>query len=324
MSQEHPDARDTLNEYRGPHRRSSDLPDGPLRPTKGSVRLQTINGIMAGVACLVSLILLGTIQKKQRLIESVLGSDAVDMGVLRQMMQSQEILTGVLLLVVLLTIVSTVGLILWPIEEYITRIREHKMLPMRGAYELRYLAKAYNVMFEENRRRNEELRYKVEHDALTGLYNRGAYEKLLESHAEQGDVALLWIDVDKFKGINDRYGHDVGDKILQKVARCLSGGFRSTDYACRTGGDEFAVIMTDIVPEQQYVVAERIEGVKAALRATPEDGLPEVTLSIGAAFSAQRRAGDNLFKMADRALYRVKEAGRDGYAFFSDEDREKE
>ena len=324
MSQEQPAASGSESQYgayNGPHRRSSDLPDGRLRPDEGSVRLRSINAVLVAVASVSSLILLGTIQKKQRLIESMLGADGANMDVLRRMMQTQQILTGVLLLVVVLSIASVVGLVIWPVEEYITRIREHKMLPMKGSYELRYLAKAYNIMFEENLRRNEELRYKVEHDALTGLYNRGAYEKLLESHAEQGDIALLWIDVDKFKGVNDRYGHDVGDKILQKVARSLSGGFRSTDYACRTGGDEFAVIMTGVTPAQQQVVTDRIEAVKAVLLNTEEDRLPKVTLSIGIAFSAQRREGDQLFKMADKALYRVKEAGRNGHAFFCEEDR---
>ena len=309
--------------YQGPRRRSTDLPDRPGLHEKGSVRLQTINATAIALASVSSLTLLATIQRKQALIERLLGESDTNMQVLRQMMQRQQILTGVLLLVVVIEIVSVVALILWPIEEYIARIREHKMLPLRGSYELRYLAKAYNAMFEENQLRNEELRYKVEHDALTGLYNRGAYEKLLEEHERQGDIALLWIDVDKFKGINDTYGHDIGDKVLQKVARLLTQGFRVTDYACRTGGDEFAVIMTDIIPEQQQVVLSRITSVQEGLRDVA-DGLPLVTLSIGVAFSRQQHEDDQLFKMADKALYRVKEAGRNGCAFFNEEDRNRE
>jgi len=309
--------------YHGPHRRSTDLPEKPGLHEKGSVRLQTINAIIIALASVTSLVLLALIQRKQAFIERVLDADSAELAILRQMMQRQQILTGILLLIVVVEIISVVGLILLPVEEYIVHIHENKMLPLRGSYELRYLAKAYNAMFEENQLRNEELRYKVEHDALTGLYNRGAYEKLLEEHGQQGDIALLWIDVDKFKGINDTYGHDVGDKILQKVAHQLAGGFRVSDYACRTGGDEFAVIMTDVVPEQQQVVLSRIEAVQAGLRDVSDD-LPAVTLSIGVAFSKQRREGELLFKMADKALYRVKEAGRNGCAFFNDEDRDRE
>ena len=330
MSQHDPieyEAQDELiahgSQYHGPHRRSTDLPDKPGLHEKGSIRLWTINAIVIALASVTSLVLLATIQKKQAFIEQILGSDSANMELLRGMMQRQQWLTGALLLVVVIEIVSVIALILWPIEDYIARIRENKMLPMRGSYELRYLAKAYNAMFEENMRRNEELRYKVEHDALTGLYNRGAYEKLLEEHDRQGDIALLWIDVDKFKGINDTYGHDIGDKILQKVARKLAEGFRNTDYACRTGGDEFAVIMTDITPDQQQAVLRRVEGVQAGLRDV-SDGLPEVTLSIGVAFNRQRKEGELLFKMADKALYRVKEAGRNGCAIFSEEDRNRE
>ena len=305
-------------EYKGPHRRSTDLPDREVFHEKGAVRISSIHALVVLVSFGISLVLLGTIQKKQELIEQLLGSNGGEsMEQLRALMRRQEWLTGLLLLVVLLSIISVVVLVLEPMRENIAQIRAHKMLPMRGAYELRYFARAYNIMFEENQRRNEELRYKVEHDALTGLYNRGAYEKLRAAHEEE-NIALLWIDVDRFKGINDTYGHDIGDKVLKKVAGLLAHGFRSSDYACRTGGDEFAVIMTDITPEQKQVVTERIEAVKEGLR--KRDGLPEITLSIGVAFSSQRKEGDDLYKMADKALYRVKESGRNGCAFYGPED----
>lgn len=306
--------------YHGPHRRRTDLPEKPGLREKGSVRLQSINGIIAAVACMISLVLLATIQHKQTLIEELIGADGTAVELLRDLMERQQALTGVLLLVVLVEVFCVVTLILWPIEEYIDRIRASKTLPLRGSYELRYLAKAYNAMFEENMLRNEELRYKVEHDALTGLYNRGAYEKLLAEHGREGSIALLWIDVDMFKGVNDTYGHDIGDKVLQKVARLLAGDFRATDYACRTGGDEFAVIMTEVSPDQQQVVMSRVRAVQEGLRDV-SDGLPLVTLSIGVAFSDQRQEGEELFKMADKALYRVKEAGRNGCSFFNEEDR---
>lgn len=306
-------------EYTGPHRRSTDLPDKPGLHEKGAVRLRTINAVMIALATVSSLVLLGTLHKRQALIEEMVGAEAPNMELLRLLMTRQQLLTVVLLLVVVITIVSVVMLVLRPMDEYISRIREHKMLPMRGSYELRYLAKAYNIMYEENLHRNEELRYKVEHDALTGLYNRGAFEKLRETH-QGDDVALLLIDVDLFKGINDTYGHDVGDKMLQKVASLLDHSFRASDYPCRIGGDEFAVIMTGMTEERKQVVLDKIEIVKIGLRDT-DDGLPAATLSIGVAFSAQRREGEDLFKLADKALYRVKEAGRNGCAFFGDEDR---
>ena len=309
--------------YQGPRRRSKDLPERPGQYEKGAVRLKVVHFIVITLSVVASLLLLIAIQQKQTFVEQLAGLDAAELEKLRRMMTQQQLLTLVLLLAVAIEIAAMVLLVIRPVENYSRSIRKQKLLSPQGSAELRYFARAYNVVFEERERRNEELRYKVEHDALTGLYNRGAYEKLLEEHGREGDIALLWIDVDRFKGINDTYGHDIGDRVLQKVARLLSSGFRATDYACRTGGDEFAVIMSDIVPGQQQVVLDRIGAVRQGL-SDVSDGLPPVTLSIGVAFSRQRLEGENLFKMADKALYRVKEAGRNGCAFFSEEDRQRE
>lgn len=306
-------------EYSGPLRRSSDLTRETERKDR-TIRIRTINVAVITVAFVISLVLLGAIKKKQALVEALLGDSAAEStALLHQLMRRQEWLAGLLLLVVVAASVVVILLILKPIEEYISRIREHRMLPLKGAYELRYLARAYNVMYEENLRHNEELRYKAEHDHLTGLYNRGAFEKLREAH-QNDDIALLLIDVDKFKDINDAYGHDTGDKVLQKVAALLDADFRSTDYPCRIGGDEFAVIMADMTLELRQAVLDKLESVKNGLRDT-SDGLPEATLSVGVAFSGQRKEGDDLFKMADRALYRVKEGGRNGCAFYGDAEK---
>ena len=309
--------------YQGPRRRSKDLPERPGQYEKGAVRLKVVHFIVITLSVVASLLLFTGIQQKQTFVEQLAGLGAAELEELRRMMTQQQLLTLVLLLAVAIEIAAMVLLVIRPVENYSRSIRKQKLLSPQGSAELRYFARAYNVVFEERERRNEELRYKVEHDALTGLYNRGAYEKLLEEHGREGDIALLWIDVDRFKGINDTYGHDIGDRVLQKVARLLSSGFRATDYACRTGGDEFAVIMSDIVPGQQQVVLDRIGAVRQGL-SDVSDGLPPVTLSIGVAFSRQRLEGENLFKMADKALYRVKEAGRNGCAFFSEEDRQRE
>ena len=309
--------------YQGPRRRSKDLPERPGQYEKGAVRLKVVHFIVITLSVVASLLLFTGIQQKQTFVEQLAGLDAAELQELRRMMTQQQLLTLVLLLAVAIEIAAMVLLVIRPVENYSRSIRKQKLLSPQGSAELRYFARAYNVVFEERERRNEELRYKVEHDALTGLYNRGAYEKLLEKHGREEDIALLWIDVDRFKGINDTYGHDIGDRVLQKVARLLSSGFRATDYACRTGGDEFAVIMSDIVPGQQQVVLDRIGAVRQGL-GDVSDGLPPVTLSIGVAFSRQRLEGENLFKMADKALYRVKEAGRNGCAFFSEEDRQRE
>ena len=306
-------------EYAGPYRRSLDAvaeeEAGLIH--HGSVRMRTIQIVMAALSGGIALVLIGTVRKTRALIET-LSADGETLSRLESLLSTQEVLSACLLVMTLLSAAAVAGLILLPLRRYITQIREHRMLPMHGSYELRYLARAYNGMFEENRKRNEELRYKVEHDHLTGLYNRGAFEKLRELHEDE-QIALLLIDVDKFKTVNDVYGHDVGDLILQKVARQLSHGFRASDYPCRIGGDEFAVIMTGMDPSLRSIVLEKVQQVSGALADT-SDELPAVTLSIGVAFSAQRKEGGiDLFKMADKALYVTKKKGRNGCAFYEEE-----
>ena len=234
---------------------------------------------------------------------------------LQSRLATMQMITIMLLIIVVLIIFALIFLILWPLAAYGHRIARNKKLIPVGADELRYLAIAYNVMYDENRERTMHLQRAAERDALTGLYNRGAYDELLLEHTQ--DVALLLIDVDYFKTVNDTYGHNTGDAVLKKVATLIEHSFRNTDYPCRVGGDEFAVIMTDIHPTLKHVVAEKVENVASALR-SGGDGLPVVTLSVGIAFSGREMIPAELYKAADKALYDVKESGRNGYAFYEE------
>jgi len=305
--------------YTGPLRRRTDLPGQIESLKKGTLSIRTIHWILIALTLVISLVLFGTIKSERALLREALSAvSAAELAAWEGLQSRQMLLTAALVALVVIMIIASLVLIQRPITEFISRIRAHKTLPLRGAFELRYLAGAYNVMFEENLRHDEELCYRAEHDPLTGLYNRGAFEKLREAHQAE-DVALLLIDMDEFKTVNDTYGHDVGDRLLVKAAGLLGRSFRSTDYPCRIGGDEFAVIMTGAAPDLRKTVLEKIDSVKSGLRDV-SDGLPESTLSVGVAFSAQCREGDNLYHMADRALYRVKEAGRNGCAFYDPEE----
>ena len=122
------------------------------------------------------------------------------------------------------------------------------------------------------------------------------------------------IDVDKFKEYNDTYGHDVGDRVLKRVADVLSGSFRSEDFVARIGGDEFCVIMQHVNSDLRPLVEGKLRAINEKL-GVPLDGLPVITLSIGAAFGDRLEADEDIFKDADDALYRVKRAGRGHFAF---------
>ena len=210
-------------------------------------------------------------------------------------------------------------LIIRPLQIYIRCIREDRMMEITGSYEFKYLALTYNDIYEVNTANEAMLRYQAEHDPLTGIINRGAFEQLKELlRIRPIPLALLIVDVDKFKQVNDGYGHETGDKVLKKVAELLQEGFRATDYPARIGGDEFAVILTNMTEKQSQVIERKIGEMNDALT-HPQDGLPVVSLSVGAAFSEQGFT-DDLYRRADLALYEVKEHGRCGCRFY----REKE
>ena len=108
----------------------------------------------------------------------------------------------------------------------------------------------------------------------------------------------------------------MGDKVLKKVAEFLKESFRSTDYPARIGGDEFAVILSDVTPEQKNIIAEKIREMNRLLT-HPSDDLPVVSLSVGGAFS-DNGFSDQLYKKADLALYDVKDHGRCGCRFYEE------
>ena len=238
---------------------------------------------------------------------------------LAQTMSRQRVLISVLFVENLITFILIILLIVKPLQIYVNCIKEDKMMEIVGSYEFKYLALTYNDIYEINAANEMMLRHKAEHDPLTGIMNRGAFDHLrVLLAAKATPLALLIIDVDYFKQVNDGYGHDTGDQVLKKVARLLSESFRNTDYPARIGGDEFAMILTDATSEMQSIIESKVASINSSLT-HPTDGLPPVSLSVGGAFSPCGFT-DGLYKEADLALYRVKEQGRCGCRFFHQED----
>ena len=217
----------------------------------------------------------------------------------------------------------TAVMIINPIRLSSSYIMRNEPLPTNGSAEYFTLAEAYNRMLRTVKSNHEKLSYDATHDELTGLYNRKVFEEKRQE-LENSSTAMIIIDVDRFKEVNDNYGHEVGDRVLKKVGAILLSCFRQEDYVCRIGGDEFAVIMVDMDPSLKHVVENKIESVRAKLKLVPPDDLPPTTLSIGAAFSSDKGLEDNLFKKADKALYYVKEKSRNDYRFYSDINNDKE
>jgi diguanylate cyclase (GGDEF)-like protein len=217
---------------------------------------------------------------------------------------------------VALTFLANYLLMIKPIRMHEQAVRGNNPLPPEGSKELRSFVDSYNQMYEENHRRTMLLKHEAETDPLTGLFNRGSYERLIEETGD--DIALVLIDVDLFKNVNDTYGHDTGDKVLKNVAAIIEDNFRTTDYACRIGGDEFAVIMTDMDGVSHRVVERKLHSIAADLHASGLE-LPTVTLSSGIAFRSEIEPEVDIFRAADKALYQSKSRGRNCYAFYKAE-----
>ncbi len=151
------------------------------------------------------------------------------------------------------------------------------------------------------------------HDPLTGLYNRQYLDDAaqracaLDDRSLKPGVAVLMVDLDHFKAVNDRFGHAVGDHVLQQVARSISAGSRRGDIVVRYGGEEFVVVLSDVELTTAESVAERI---RAAVAAAPDEPVG-VTASVGVAMRHQGELFDDLVGRADGAMYLAKAAGRD-------------
>ena len=163
----------------------------------------------------------------------------------------------------------------------------------------------------------ERLSYQASHDELTGLYNRFGYDFLL-SELDISSVYLLMVDVDDFKTVNDTYGHEIGDRMLVKIANTLKNNFRSDDCICRVGGDEFVVVMVHANTGLRALVKAKVEKINRELEDT-SDGLPPISVSVGITYGKEAGDAIELLKLADLAMYELKRSGKQGYRFSAEE-----
>lgn len=180
---------------------------------------------------------------------------------------------------------------------------------------------------EVNRRRKVEKRLKhlAQHDTLTGLPNRLLFKdlahfSLAKAKRENEKHAVLFIDIDGFKAVNDQYGHHIGDELLKSIAKRLNQCVRESDIVARQGGDEFLVLLNDNVDiELVQVVARKLVSDLAKVYLLSIDGQPvtkitEIGASIGVAIYPDNSDQlDELIKLADAAMYQAKSAGKNGF-----------
>ena len=166
-------------------------------------------------------------------------------------------------------------------------------------------------------RQHEELRHLTRRDGLTGLFNRQAFVEFVDAELSrarrQQPTALVVLDLDHFKVVNDTRGHPAGDEVLRVVARLLREGVRSTDVVGRLGGEEFVVLLPATAAEGAVTLADKLRRRIAASPVAFEGGPVAVTVSLGVAVSlpGDKASFDAVYSSADAALYAAKNAGRD-------------
>jgi diguanylate cyclase (GGDEF)-like protein/PAS domain S-box-containing protein len=205
-------------------------------------------------------------------------------------------------------------------DESVVWVRDDGVIVLGDEGEPLYL-QGYLLDVTAERELQEQLRLQALFDPLTGLANRAFFHEQLE-HAvsmrteSESDTAVVFIDLDEFKQINDQYGHSVGDEVLATLGERLKTVIRAGDSVARLGGDEFAILLTSVrEPAEPAVVAERLlEQITAPIEVAGRQ--LSLTASVGIALGS---SGAELLKQADAAMYRAKSNGDADYAFYDDE-----
>lgn len=180
---------------------------------------------------------------------------------------------------------------------------------------------------ERAERTEAELRYLADHDSLTGLLDRRRFRAELDQYVSfsaryGGRGAVMIIDIDSLKGINDTYGHHAGDNLIRQVADVMRERVRGTDIVARLSGDEFAILMPQTDVEGALHLGEDLRSqIAESIHATPE--ADPATISVGITmFGGEKGAGaESVLVAADQAMYQAKEGGRNQIALFRDPDQ---
>lgn len=175
----------------------------------------------------------------------------------------------------------------------------------------------------ERKASEEKIRRSANYDSLTGLPNRSLFRDRLEWEVKRSErsgqpIALLFIDLDGFKEVNDRLGHDAGDQLLRQTAQRISACVRGTDTVARLGGDEFTVILTEVnkIPHIENLVREILEELVKPFSILEKE--VQISGSIGVTlFPQDATTPENLIRNADQAMYVAKNAGRNRFSFFT-------
>lgn len=223
----------------------------------------------------------------------------------------------VFLVIAVLAMLSNLLLIILPINRSVSNLDNREEIPEQGSFEMRNLARVYNEVLRDSTEKQEELEYSATHDALTGVYNRAAFDREYD-RCRNDRIGIAIVDVDGFKHYNDVYGHDVGDHVLRRVTETIGSKFRKEDHISRIGGDEFVIIMKNTGSAQSEDIKLKIDEINEELVKERRKGMPPISVSVGAAFWDREDPGPDILKDADKALLQMKQNGKLGCRIYGE------
>ena len=226
----------------------------------------------------------------------------------------EHVLTFVLIGIMIGIVLLTFMLIIHPLQKCVELIREEKSIPPKGAYEIQFLAKTYNLMYNMNLANIDKLTFDATHDQITGLYNKRGYD-FLAQNIDLKTSTLLRIDVDNCKELTEKLGRDSFENILKRTANVIQKNVRSHDYVFRFEGDEFAILMMHVDSDREELIRNKVKIMNEKLKA--EDGeIPGYTASVGISFGEEGTSPEELFKQAEDALKISKKKGHGSVTFY--------
>ena len=223
----------------------------------------------------------------------------------------------VFLVIAVLAMLSNLLLIILPINRSVSNLDNREEIPEQGSFEMRNLARVYNEVLRDSTEKQEELEYSATHDALTGVYNRAAFDREYD-RCRNDRIGIAIVDVDGFKHYNDVYGHDVGDHVLRRVTETIGSKFRKEDNISRIGGDEFVIIMKNTGSAQSEDIKLKIDEINEELVKERRKGMPPISVSVCAAFWDRENPGPDILKDADKALLQMKQNGKLGCRIYGE------
>ncbi|MBR1675072.1 MAG: GGDEF domain-containing protein [Eubacterium sp.] len=235
---------------------------------------------------------------------------------LKTQMFIEHILTFLYIVIMLSIVFVNKKLVIEPLKRLVGRIREGQNADEEGAYEIRFASKTYNLIYNSDVQNKEKVSYDATHDKLTGLYNREGFD-FLGKNVDIETTSLLILNVDDYKKIVDENGSDFGDRVLYRASGIIFRSFRSQDYICRLGEDEFAVIMINSGPEHKALITSKVASINEQLSKGGGEQ-PPVSVSVGVAFGAGRIIFSDVLKQADKALEKAKSKGKNTVVFSGD------